>query len=319
MTEAKSKYLTMESKTRTKVIVIPDVHGREFWRGAIEKYKDFINHQMVDVVFLGDYLDPYPFEGVSVEKAIEIFKEIIEFARDKTNVHLLLGNHDMHYFDKFYSESIHKVRYSHAHAKEIAKLFTENKSLFRVAWETRVNDKKILFTHAGILKTWAEVHMGKLKVRHGCIDDKYKIKSILPNEDSLNSLLRTKKGILSLGDISEERGGWYAYGSPIWADFREHLDSLQWCPPGRDELCNYAGEVYQVFGHSLGYPFGGYESLDMCYIDDHFAMLDSRMAFVILDDGSIHEVDDNIENYEKSEVLYMKKPEEKQPEKSSNA
>ena len=161
--------------------------------------------------------------------------------------------------------------------------------------------------------------MGKLRVPHGCIDDKFKIKNISPTSDSLNSLLRSKKGILSLGDISEDRGGWCAYGSPIWADFREHIDSLQWCPPGRDELCNYVGEVYQVFGHSLGFPFGGYESLDMCYIDDHFAMLDSRMAFVILDDGSIHEVDDNIENYEKSEVLYMKKPEEKQPEESSNA
>lgn len=319
MTEAKSKYLAMERKTSTKVIVIPDVHGREFWKEPIEEYRDFINHQLVDVVFLGDYLDPYPFEDVTVEKAIEVFKEIIEFAKDKANVHLLLGNHDMHYFDKFYSENIHKVRYSHAHAAEITKLFTENKSLFKVAWETRVNGKKILFTHAGLLKTWAEVHMGKLRVRHGCIEDKFKIKNIAPTSDSLNSLLRTKKGILSLGDISEDRGGWCAYGSPIWADFREHIDSLQWCPPGRDEVCNYVGEVYQVFGHSLGFPFGGYESLDMCYIDDHFAMLDSRMTFVILDDGSIHEVDDNIENYEKSEVLYMKKSKEKQPEESPNA
>ena len=276
-----------------KVIVIPDVHGRTFWKEDVERYKDYISWRIVDVVFLGDYLDPYPFEGISVSKAIENFKEIIEFASGKPNVHLLLGNHDMHYFDKYYSENVARVRYSVAHAKEIRQLFSENKDMFKIAWETRVNDKRFLFTHAGVLKTWAEIHMGKLRVRHGCIEDKYKIDEIKPEEESLNDLLKSRIGIMSLADISEERGGWCAYGSPIWADMREHLESLQWMPAGKDELYNYTDAVYQVFGHSLGFPWNDMRSLDMCYIGPYFAMLDARTSFVIEDDASIHDIMDN--------------------------
>ena len=39
-----------------KIIIIPDVHGRTFWRNAVEKYR---NVKDVHIVFLGDYVDPY--------------------------------------------------------------------------------------------------------------------------------------------------------------------------------------------------------------------------------------------------------------------
>ena len=41
-----------------KILVIPDVHGRKFWRKAIA---DNVN-QVEKIIFLGDYLDPYPRE-----------------------------------------------------------------------------------------------------------------------------------------------------------------------------------------------------------------------------------------------------------------
>lgn len=59
-----------------KVIIVPDVHGRTFWRLAKEKVDE------VDkIVFLGDYLDPYPAEGITTEDAIKEFEEIIEFKK----------------------------------------------------------------------------------------------------------------------------------------------------------------------------------------------------------------------------------------------
>lgn len=290
-----------------KILIIPDVHGRRFWKEDTDKLIDYINHQVIDVVFLGDYVDPYDFEKITVRDAIANFREIIEFAKPRANVHLLLGNHDMHYFSQSYAEGIPKVRYSYAHGREIRSLFRKNRDMFKIAWDTRVNNKKFLFTHAGILKTWAEVHMGKLRVRHGSISDEFKIRSIKPTAESLNRLLKSKKGIFSLADISEQRGGWNAYGSPIWADFREHLESLEWCPPGREELCNYTDEVYQVFGHTLGYPFFDMQSLDMCYIGPHFAMLDARTSFLVSDDGSIHEIRDNMKTFGKSIEVYEKK------------
>ena len=39
-----------------EIIIIPDVHGRTFWREAIEKYR---NKENTQIIFLGDYLDPY--------------------------------------------------------------------------------------------------------------------------------------------------------------------------------------------------------------------------------------------------------------------
>jgi hypothetical protein len=46
-----------------KYIIIPDVHGRDFWRPVIEKY---INTDAI-FIFLGDYLDPYGYEEIEDE------------------------------------------------------------------------------------------------------------------------------------------------------------------------------------------------------------------------------------------------------------
>ena len=42
-----------------KLTIIPDVHGRPFWRDAVKDVAD------TPVVFLGDYLDPYPQDMVT--------------------------------------------------------------------------------------------------------------------------------------------------------------------------------------------------------------------------------------------------------------
>lgn len=55
-----------------EIIIIPDIHGRDFWKEAVEKYPD------ADTIFLGDYLDPYGYERISFRKAMENFREIIK-------------------------------------------------------------------------------------------------------------------------------------------------------------------------------------------------------------------------------------------------
>lgn len=72
-----------------KVLVIPDIHGRTFWKEPCSKIDEYEK-----IIFLGDYLDPYDFENISVEDAIANFEEIIDFAKKNINkVILLLGNH----------------------------------------------------------------------------------------------------------------------------------------------------------------------------------------------------------------------------------
>ena len=108
----------------SKVLIIPDVHGRPFWRKAKEKI-----NSVDKVVFLGDYLDPYGYEGITRENAIEEFKEIIQFKVDNPDkVILLLGNHDCAYCYDFGSAS----RYDYSNESIIKKLFGENFDYFRL-------------------------------------------------------------------------------------------------------------------------------------------------------------------------------------------
>lgn len=78
----------------SKILIVPDVHGRTFWHKA----KEMIS-SVDKVVFLGDYLDPYPLEEITGEQAIEEFKDIIQFKKDNMDkVILLLGNHKINKF-----------------------------------------------------------------------------------------------------------------------------------------------------------------------------------------------------------------------------
>ena len=73
------------------ILVCGDIHGRRFWKKPCENIEDYDK-----VIFLGDYLDPYDFEGITVIDAIKNFEEIIEFKKNNVDkVILLLGNHDM--------------------------------------------------------------------------------------------------------------------------------------------------------------------------------------------------------------------------------
>lgn len=75
-------------------LIIPDVHGRTFWRSAIQKYPD------LPTIFLGDYLDPYThYDGILPSEAFWEFQKILQYKKDNPErVTLLLGNHDVHYF-----------------------------------------------------------------------------------------------------------------------------------------------------------------------------------------------------------------------------
>ena len=73
------------------IAIIPDVHGRQFWKDIIPRKDEFEK-----IIFLGDYLDPYWFEGISNLNALDNFKEILEFKKENLEkVILLIANHKM--------------------------------------------------------------------------------------------------------------------------------------------------------------------------------------------------------------------------------
>ena len=72
------------------LLILPDIHGRPFWKKAVEDNIDKVDK----VIFLGDYHDPYPWEGFTKKQSIDNFREIIELKRGSPEkVILLLGNH----------------------------------------------------------------------------------------------------------------------------------------------------------------------------------------------------------------------------------
>lgn len=251
-----------------KIILIPDVHGREFWKAPVMEYKD---KPGVQIVFLGDYLDPYPHEGITPEQSITGFLEILEVARESKNITLLLGNHDLHYLPHFHRE--YGCRRINSRLEELGKLFTDNMDLFSVAWDIEIQGKTYLMTHAGIIDEWFEWITGQCVQFRGetyasfmglSPEDAERLKIPLTSE-GLNSLISFPAGLDVLWMVSYERGGGFPWGSCMWADIHEHLYRKNNLP-----------DVYQIFSHTLTYP-----DLDSEYIDSKLAMLDCGRAFVL--------------------------------------
>ena len=79
-----------------KVLVVPDIHGEAFWKEPVLKNIDQVDR----VIFLGDYLDPYPEEGkdYSPQELFDNLMDIVDLKRSHMEkVVLLKGNHDQHY------------------------------------------------------------------------------------------------------------------------------------------------------------------------------------------------------------------------------
>lgn len=181
------------NKQNKRIVIVPDIHGRVFWRDVLENKDD-------GIIFLGDYSDPYPSEGITHKQAVEQLNDIIQFKKNNMDrVILLLGNHDDHYIHSNHAYS----RFSEENFEEYNALYVENFNLFQIAYQR----DSYLFTHAGVIPDWWN--------RHKNLFD-----SKIPIADSLNKAYKEFPDIFF--EISTWRGGKFIYGSPIWADVYEH-------------------------------------------------------------------------------------------------
>ena len=230
-----------------KILIIPDVHGRSFWKEAL-------NSGCYDkVIFLGDYVDPYEIEGIDPFEALSNFKDILSLKNvNQDRVVLLLGNHDLCYFSDHYRELAESDRYDYEYAEELKRLFCSWRHCFSLAHEELIGNTHYLFSHAGVTWPWLKQNV-----------------NIICNTDvhHLNQLIETHEGIETLAQVGSARGGDYLSGSIVWADIAELAIS--------DPLPN----TYQIVGHSM--------QSDGPVITDKFACLDCRAAFSLDEDGHI--------------------------------
>ena len=246
-----------------KILVLGDIHGRSFWKDAVEKHFDECDR----IIFLGDYLDEYPDEGITRNQSKENFKEIIDLkSNNPDKVILLLGNHCMHYIDRNFSRS---TRYSSSNSWDYKEMFASHKSFFKLAHEEVINDKKYLFTHAGLMNSWVERNkdiIGELTVEH------------------LNDLMKTEKGVSALSDVSRYRT-WIGEksGSILWSDLQEKIKDYD-ISTGKiyvDEDSIVDGYDYQIFGHT--------RLKNKAIINEYWACLDCKAAFILNENGELIE------------------------------
>lgn len=224
------------------LLIVPDVHGRDFWREPV------MGGHYEHVVFLGDYTDPYPQEYIENDEAVEVFREIINFAEDHPGrVTLLLGNHDMHYVSDTFERRAKGSRYAFSLHRPMVKLYQMHQHLFTLAIEADYEGRHCLITHAGVASGWLEKH-----------------KEIVgePTADNINRLMDSDEGIIALADIGWSRGGWAKVGGPMWADCSELMESEPL--PG----------VFQIFGHTQNFE-------RQPVITPYLACLDCHRTFLL--------------------------------------
>ena len=250
-----------------KILIIPDVHGRDFWRDSVIKT---LTNTSANIVVLGEYTDPYSSEWAPNfdyrQHTIDNLKEIIELKRQNPDrITLLLGNHDCGYA---ISDSICSSRMDRLHRSELEELFKENRELFQIAEECDIAGRHFVFSHAGILKGWVRSVWGE-----EAESPDFKVVDRLNNAwlvDDWNILGR-------LGDYDTYRGwGGFQYGSPVWSDIRS------WVKVTPDETYGF-----NIVGHT--------QLDDRQVVLDQIADLDCRKVFYIDDQGVLRSYDNDEE------------------------
>ena len=249
-------------------LVIPDIHGRKFWRKAIANNVDKVDK----IIFLGDYLDPYQNEieenpelmeceyfGDS-ENLLKMLEHIVSLKKNEPGKYILLtGNHtDSYIWSKFHAAT----RTDYKNWEKYHKFFSQNLEYFNLVWI----ENDTIFSHAGISEGWKNEVVNRLEFP----EDDYSV-TIMNIASILKNISLSKfdnSYIKVISDISYRRGGDMFYGSCEWADLREHVDMKN----SKDSIIPLGEkDIYQVFGHT---------QLQKPLITDKWACLDCRQGFI---------------------------------------
>ena len=254
----------------TNILVIPDLHGRTFWKEPIAHKEDF-DH----IVFLGDYFDPYHWESINQQDAIENFKELINsFTKEELDnkVEFLLGNHDGHYLYDIPEAT--RIAKNPTINKEITALLISlrDKNQLKINTWITIENTTYLFTHAGINKDWADKHPELCNIDYpGMLYQKFNDSPV-----AIDTLPNEYIDWMSIGEIGSYRGGWNKTGGPLWCDIREFISQPKFSP------------YYQIFGHTQLQTYvtkDMFKKLNLNIDCEDFACLDCKKAFIIDENG----------------------------------
>jgi len=254
-------------------IIIPDLHGRTFWKEAVPYVE-----AGVPCLFLGDYVDPYPIEGIGDLDALKNLREVLAFAQaHRDRVTLLLGNHDLSYLgDPWGLWTVYADRFSYGWADVLSELFNENGDLFSLCACREVAGRTFLFSHAGLHPVWVEWC--------GLFDgvDKNNAWALAARVEALYREAQAAgdrtEFMEALAMVGAARGGNAFAGSMVWADISEYDDTA--CP------------FTQIFGHTAQRGPGGEGWGGPCAVGNNVC-IDCGRCFYLDDEGALHCLDDH--------------------------
>ncbi len=267
-------------------LIVPDIHCRDYWKTPVDE--TLKQHPDADVVFLGDYLDPYPFEWENgkeilpeiIDNGFKNLKKIIQLSKKHKNIHLLVGNHDASYIGPI---DVCHTRHDYWNDAKNRKLFWSNHKQFNIVFEKNINNKQFMFSHAGFINDWVEYNDVFFE---SVINKKCNITDFLNNKfqltfenDGNNEDFDYFWNIMSLYDKYRGELG-LPYASIIWTDVRTHIDNKK---KSKND------EIIQIFGHT-------YLSTDYLKINNNRYCLDSQQCFYLDNDG-------NVRNYNSDEII----------------
>lgn len=221
-----------------KILVIPDIHGRRFWKSACEQYINQVDY----IVFLGDYCDPYymeydPYTSDNIfsdQRMIDNLNDIINFkAEHQDKVILLMGNHDMHYYSRSFYDIALGSRYSQKYDQVLTKIFNDNNKYFQYAFAVGNKEKTILFSHAGLtLNTYNDL----------C--KQYNRNELYPEE--LTEILNEDNDNINdiIFRVGYSRGGMNKTGGIFWADVTDFIRN------NKDINVPLKNNLIQITGHN---------------------------------------------------------------------
>ena len=224
-----------------KYLVLGDVHGRKNWADLVNPFDEDTLY-----IFIGDYTDPYYYEGVGYNQMMEQLLLIIQFKKEHPeNVLLLIGNHDVQYIINQGETN----RYDVFHAERIANVFRENSDAFSgVAFQL---GEKYLITHAGVTLPWYEKWFGKKK-------EDLTLQEIC---DQINKLWDENKQAFLFGTNVTKMSDYYgesATHSPLWI-----RPTSLWL----NNIFGFSSGKIQVVGHTRFEHYSDeYKNLEGCLV-----------------------------------------------------
>jgi hypothetical protein len=224
-----------------EILIVPDVHGRNFWKPVLDYHGE--------VIFLGDYTDPYSREGLTQEDAYRNLLAIVDYRQaNPDRVTLLIGNHELHYYNSRFAAS----RFSDTYYERYHAVLTDEATagLFRICKQI----DNYLFIHAGITKDWYGLHQPELQQQGASL------------EERINNLFVAN--MAAFFEISRYRGGFHHAGSPLWADIHELFAEPE----------HFDNDIVQIIGHTQ-------INSNEPFIKDNIRLLDNRQLYLLNDDG----------------------------------